>query len=116
MFGEVTVSPVCMCVFLFSVIFVNNFAFGPTVNHQLKLKFQSLKDGTRIVSSCEFCPLNFRINDRSLGDIGAIMDVHLLSPLKGRVSWTHNKVNFYLQVIDRTLVSGGSCGIHVIGM
>ena len=86
------------------IIFVNNFAFGPKVNHQLKLKFQNLSDGVRIVSSAEFCSLNFRINDRNLSDIGAMMDVHLLSPLKGRVSWTHKPVNFYLQIIDRTLV------------
>lgn len=28
-----------------SVVFVNNFAFGPQVNHQLKIRFQSLKEG-----------------------------------------------------------------------
>lgn len=87
-----------------TIIFVNNFAFGPVVNHQLKLKFQNLSDGVRIVSSAEFCSINFRINDRNLGDIGAMMDVHLLSPLKGQVSWTNKPVNFYLQIIDRTLL------------
>lgn len=87
------------------VIFVNNFAFGPALNHQLKLKFQNLPDGVRIISSAEFCPLNFRINDRNLGDVGAMMNVHLFSPLKGRVSWTNKPVSFYLQIIDRTLVS-----------
>ena len=88
------------------VIFVNNFAFGPALNHQLKLKFQNLPDGVRIISSAEFCPLNFRINDRNLSDVGAMMNVHLFSPLKGKVSWTNKPVSFYLQIIDRTLVSG----------
>ena len=47
-------------------IFVNNFAFGPEVDHNLKLRFAELKDGARIVSSKAFCPLNFRITDRTL--------------------------------------------------
>ena len=34
---------------IFSIIFVNNFAFGPQVNHQLKIRFQSLKEGEIIV-------------------------------------------------------------------
>lgn len=49
-----------------SFIFVNNFAFGPNVDHMLKLRFADLKDGARIVSSKAFCPLNFRITDRTL--------------------------------------------------
>lgn len=31
--------------FVFSFVFVNNFAFGPHVDHQLKLRFQSMKEG-----------------------------------------------------------------------
>ena len=34
-----------------SVIFVNNFAFGPEVDHQLKLRFANMKEGAKIVSS-----------------------------------------------------------------
>lgn len=49
-----------------SFIFVNNFAFGPHVDHMLKLRFADLKDGARVVSSKAFCPLNFRITDRTL--------------------------------------------------
>jgi H3 lysine-79-specific histone-lysine N-methyltransferase len=49
-----------------SVIFVNNFAFGPAVDHQLKLRFANMKEGAKIVSSKAFCPLNFRITDRNL--------------------------------------------------
>ena len=49
-----------------TIVFVNNFAFGPTVDHMLKEIFADLKDGARIVSSKAFCPLNFRITDRNL--------------------------------------------------
>jgi hypothetical protein len=48
------------------VIFVNNFAFGPNVDHQLKLRFANMREGAKIVSSKAFCPLNFRITDRNL--------------------------------------------------
>ncbi|CAH2292361.1 histone-lysine N-methyltransferase, H3 lysine-79 specific isoform X1 [Pelobates cultripes] len=87
-----------------SVIFVNNFAFGPEVDHQLKERFANMKEGGRIVSSKPFAPLNFRINSRNLSDIGTIMRVVELSPLKGSVSWTGKPVSYYLHTIDRTLL------------
>lgn len=34
-----------LIIIAFSVIFCNNFAFGPSLNHKLKLKFQNLRDG-----------------------------------------------------------------------
>ncbi|KAG8292492.1 hypothetical protein J6590_037622 [Homalodisca vitripennis] len=85
-----------------TIVFVNNFAFGPTVDHMLKERFADLKDGARIVSSKSFCPLNFRITDRNLSDIGTIMHVSEMVPLKGSVSWTGKPVSYYLHVIDRT--------------
>ncbi|XP_068230537.1 histone-lysine N-methyltransferase, H3 lysine-79 specific isoform X6 [Palaemon carinicauda] len=90
-----------------SIVFVNNFAFGPNVDHMLKEVFADLKDGARIVSSKSFCPLNFRITDRNLSDIGTIMHVSELSPLKGSVSWTGKPVSYFLHIIDRT--KGSSC-------
>ena len=63
-----------------SVIFTNNFAFGPKLNHELKLKFANLKDGTKIVSSHEFCPLNFRITSRNMsGKYTMCIHVHVSS-------------------------------------
>lgn len=85
-----------------SIVFVNNFAFGPSVDHQLKERFADLRDGARIVSSKSFCPLNFRITDRNLSDIGTIMHVSEMSPLRGSVSWTGKPVSYYLHIIDRT--------------
>lgn len=87
-----------------SVIFVNNFAFGPEVDHQLKERFANMKEGGRIVSSKPFAPLNFRINSRNLSDIGTIMRVVELTPLKGSVSWTGKPVSYYLHTIDRTIL------------
>ncbi|XP_067001599.2 histone-lysine N-methyltransferase, H3 lysine-79 specific [Anabrus simplex] len=84
-----------------TIVFVNNFAFGPTVDHMLKERFADLKDGARIVSSKSFCPLNFRITDRNLSDIGTIMHVSEMTPLRGSVSWTNKPVSYYLHVIDR---------------
>ncbi|XP_071117633.1 histone-lysine N-methyltransferase, H3 lysine-79 specific-like isoform X3 [Haliotis cracherodii] len=87
-----------------TVIFVNNFAFGPQVDHQLKLRFSNMKEGAKIVSSKAFCPLNFRITDRNLSDIGTIMHVTELSPLCGAVSWTGKPFTYYVHTIDRTLL------------
>lgn len=47
-----------------TIVFVNNFAFGPNVDHQLKERFADLRDGAKIVSSKSFCPLSFRITER----------------------------------------------------
>ncbi|XP_037954058.1 histone-lysine N-methyltransferase, H3 lysine-79 specific isoform X2 [Teleopsis dalmanni] len=87
-----------------TLVFVNNFAFGPNVDHQLKERFADLRDSARIVSSKSFCPLNFRITDRNLSDIGTIMHVSEIPPLKGSVSWTCKPVSYYLHIIDRTIL------------
>lgn len=49
-----------------TIVFVNNFAFGPEVDQHLKDVFAELSDGARIFSSKSFCALNFRITDRNL--------------------------------------------------
>ncbi|KAG5680076.1 hypothetical protein PVAND_009603 [Polypedilum vanderplanki] len=98
-----------------SVVFVNNFAFGPNVDHQLKERFADLKDGAKIVSSKSFCPLNFRITDRNLSDIGTIMHVKEMAPLKGSVSWTGKPVSYYLHTIDRTKLENYFQGLKTKG-
>eukprot|EP00117_Sycon_ciliatum_P031386 scpid44403/ scgid0941/ Histone-lysine N-methyltransferase, H3 lysine-79 specific; DOT1-like protein; Histone H3-K79 methyltransferase; Lysine N-methyltransferase 4 len=84
-----------------SFIFANNFAFGPHVNHQLKERFAQLEEGTRLVSSREFCPINFRITKRNLSDIGTILSVIELESIQGAVSWTDKPVSYYLHTVDR---------------
>uniref|UniRef100_A0A915IHT8 Histone-lysine N-methyltransferase, H3 lysine-79 specific n=1 Tax=Romanomermis culicivorax TaxID=13658 RepID=A0A915IHT8_ROMCU len=85
-----------------SLIFVNNFAFGPEVDHKLKLIFAEMKDGTKIVSSKAYCPINFRITDRHMTELGSIMNVRELSSMPGAVSWTGKPVTYFLHTIDRT--------------
>lgn len=78
-----------------TIVFVNNFAFGPTVDHQLKLRFADLRDGARIVSSKSFCPLNFRITDRNLsGNIFVIIFLMKIPNIR------HNS-NFDIIISDR---------------
>jgi H3 lysine-79-specific histone-lysine N-methyltransferase len=48
------------------IIFVNNFAFGASVNQALKERFVNAKEGARIVSSLNFSPLSFTITERTL--------------------------------------------------
>ncbi|CAF1267100.1 unnamed protein product, partial [Didymodactylos carnosus] len=82
------------------VIFVNNFVFGANVDHELKLKFMNMKDGAKIVSSKEFCSIDFRLNDRTKNDIGAVMHVSKPDELYGKVSWSDKSVHYFLHMID----------------
>ena len=86
------------------LVFVNNYAFGAEVDHQLKLRFCNMTEGSFIISSKPFCPLNFRINSRNLNDIGTIINFSDFEPLSGHVSWTDKIINYYFQKIDRTLL------------
>eukprot|EP00042_Codosiga_hollandica_P020143 m.64141 g.64141 ORF g.64141 m.64141 type:complete len:799 (-) comp49703_c0_seq7:219-2615(-) len=83
------------------VIFVNNFAFGSTLNQQLKEKFQNAKEGAVIVSSLNFCPLSFSITDRNLTDISTIMSVEKVRCSGQGVSWTSRPFDYYIHIIDR---------------
>lgn len=88
-----------------TIVFVNNFAFGPEVDHQLKRKFEDLEEGTRIVSNKAFCPLDFRITHRNLTDIGTILKVRKLEPIKeSSVSWTDQPVSYYLHTRDSAML------------
>ncbi|CAF0853489.1 unnamed protein product [Adineta ricciae] len=84
------------------VVFANNYVFGSTVNHGLKVKFMNMKDGAKIVSSREFCPETFRLNDRTKNDLGAVMHVSKPEKLFGKVSWSDKSVQYYLHVIDHS--------------
>lgn len=86
------------------LIFVNNYAFGAEVDHQLKLRFSNMTEGAIIVSSKAFRQENFRINCRNLNDIGAILNTTEFAPICGHVSWTDKPVKYYFQKIDHTLL------------
>ncbi len=62
-----------------TIVFVNNFAFGPEVDQHLKDIFADLNDGARIFSSKSFCALNFRITERNLsGKANCKVHIYLL--------------------------------------
>ncbi|XP_078355909.1 histone-lysine N-methyltransferase, H3 lysine-79 specific-like, partial [Oculina patagonica] len=86
------------------IVFVNNFAFGPGVDHKLKERFASMREGAKIISSKAFCSLNFRTTSRNLSDIGTILRVSELKPSGRAVSWTGKPVSYFVHVIDRTLL------------
>lgn len=86
-----------------TVIFVNNYAFSADLNLELKNAFNELAPGTRIVSTKEFCPVDFKINDRNAGkDIGSIMRVKELKSVEDGFSWTNRAVKVFLSTIDNT--------------
>lgn len=83
-----------------TIVFVNNFAFGPTVDHQLKERFADLRDGARIVSSKSFCPLNFRITDRNLsGNMFIPAPTYLLTQMLN-VGYCFNSCPFCMSQIS----------------
>ena len=62
-----------------NTIFVNNFAFGPSLNHKLKERFAKFAEGVKIISSSEFRPINFRITTRNItGKLGVSGCTHLV--------------------------------------
>lgn len=52
----------------------------------------------------QLCILLCSLIFRNLSDIGTIMHVSEIPPLKGSVSWTCKPVSYYLHTIDRTIL------------
>jgi H3 lysine-79-specific histone-lysine N-methyltransferase len=84
------------------LVFVNNYAFTADLNHQLKLRFCNMTEGSFILSSKSFRLPNFRVNERNLNDIATIINIKDFEPLRGQVSWTSSQILYFLQKIDRT--------------
>ncbi|KRY36552.1 Histone-lysine N-methyltransferase, H3 lysine-79 specific [Trichinella spiralis] len=88
-----------------TVIFVNNYAFGPELDHQLKIIFSDLKDGTKIISSKPFELGNGgRLTIRNICDPGACLSVRKLFTMSRCVSWTSAKISFYLHTVDHSRI------------
>ena len=60
-----------------------------------------LKDPVAFNNACDDVSQNLI----SITDIGTIMHVSKMDPLKGSVSWTGKPVSYYLHVIDRARVT-----------
>ena len=46
-----------------------------------------------------FCSTNFRMSSRSLTDIGMIIQIPEMEPLKGSVSWTDKPISYHLHKV-----------------
>ncbi|KAL7074203.1 hypothetical protein ACQ4LE_006339 [Meloidogyne hapla] len=88
-----------------SIIFINNYAFQSDLETRIKRELLSdLKDGTKIVSTKPYVPLNKQgaITDRQLNDISVITEVSEMKPCPNPCSWTSAYVPYYLHTINRT--------------
>uniref|UniRef100_A0A915MV22 Histone-lysine N-methyltransferase, H3 lysine-79 specific n=1 Tax=Meloidogyne javanica TaxID=6303 RepID=A0A915MV22_MELJA len=88
-----------------SIIFINNYAFQSDLETRIKRELLAdLKDGTRIVSTKPYVPLNKQgaITDRQLNDISVITEVAEMKPCLNPCSWTSAYVPYYLHTINRT--------------
>ncbi|CAK5090023.1 unnamed protein product [Meloidogyne enterolobii] len=88
-----------------SIIFINNYAFQSDLETRIKRELLSdLKDGTKIVSTKPYVPLNKQgaITDRQLNDISVITEVTEMKPCLNPCSWTSAYVPYYLHTINRT--------------
>lgn len=113
-----------------TIVFANNFAFGPELDYQLTLRFSRLCEGARVISSKSFCGRTIRMSDRRLGgkafvqtvnrsalfvidlqcllfpvDLSSIIKLSLLDPVNDGVSWTDKPFSYYVHTIDRSPVS-----------
>ncbi len=94
------------------LIFVNNYAFGPRVNHELKTIFADLPNDAAIVSSVEFAAGDFeRVTQRNMNELGILLDKKRVGPILGEVSWTSKPVTYHVQFIDLSRVSTTNCHI-----
>ncbi|VUZ55504.1 unnamed protein product, partial [Hymenolepis diminuta] len=87
-----------------TVVFANNFAFGPVLDYHLTQIFSSLQEGARIISSKAFCSRSKRLSDRQLNDLSSMVRVTNLEPVNDGVSWTDKPFTYFVHVIDRSLL------------
>ncbi|CAI2307201.1 unnamed protein product [Caenorhabditis sp. 36 PRJEB53466] len=86
-----------------TVIFINNFAFNPDLMNSITNEIlQDLKHGIRIVTTKPFGSSKKEITYRSTSDITSMSTTVKLRSLDSGVSWTANKVDFYLTTMDHT--------------
>uniref|UniRef100_A0A8R1EDD4 Histone-lysine N-methyltransferase, H3 lysine-79 specific n=1 Tax=Caenorhabditis japonica TaxID=281687 RepID=A0A8R1EDD4_CAEJA len=86
-----------------TVIFINNYAFGPDLMFNITNELlQELKHGTRIVTTKPFGSNKREITYRSTSDITAMSDTVQMRSVEHCVSWTANKVDFWLTTMDHT--------------
>ncbi|RKF78938.1 Histone-lysine N-methyltransferase, H3 lysine-79 specific [Golovinomyces cichoracearum] len=78
------------------VILVNNQAFTPVLNQNLKDLFLDVKDGCRIISLKSFLPYGQQISTRNLWDPANLLDVTEAEYHSRSVSWTNAGGRYYI--------------------
>ncbi|KAI6178469.1 Histone-lysine N-methyltransferase, H3 lysine-79 specific [Aphelenchoides besseyi] len=85
-----------------TIIFINNFAFQADLEAKIKTYLlQELKDGTKIISTKPYVPLNKTVNERHMNDISSIMDVYEMKKCPNPCSWTSADVPYYLHIVNQ---------------
>ncbi|PIO56604.1 histone methylation protein DOT1, partial [Teladorsagia circumcincta] len=82
-----------------TIIFINNYAFEPSLDLHIKNMLADCHVGTRIISTKAYATGTKRVNMRNLGDVESIMEVTQLKTVKQPTSWTPNTVPYYLHTV-----------------
>lgn len=82
------------------VILTNNYAFSTETNDSLRQIMLDAKEGARIVSLKSFVPSKWRLEERTSGDIAAVLTVEKRDFWQGSVSWTNREGEWFLQRKD----------------
>ena len=82
------------------VILTNNYAFSSATNDRLRGLMLDTKEGARIVSLKSFVPSKWRLEERTSGDIAAVLKVERREFWRGSVSWTDREGEWFLQERD----------------
>ncbi|KJH51265.1 histone methylation protein DOT1 [Dictyocaulus viviparus] len=83
-----------------TIIFINNYAFEPSLDLHIKNMLADCHMGTRIISTKAYATGTKRVNMRNLGDVESIMEVTQLKTVKQPTSWTPNTVPYYLHTVS----------------
>ncbi|VDP50912.1 unnamed protein product [Heligmosomoides polygyrus] len=95
-----------------TIIFINNYAFEPSLDLHIKNMLADCHAGTRIISTKAYATGTKRVNMRNLGDVESIMEVTQLKTVKQPTSWTPNTVPYFLHTVTQNKV----CRLICAGM
>ena len=84
------------------VVLVNNQAFTPELNEDLRSLFLDLKEGCKIVSLKSFVPSGHKITTRNLDSVCNVLDVVEKRYYSACVSWTDAPGTYYISIKDRS--------------
>lgn len=82
------------------VVLINNQAFQPELNDNLKYIFLDLKEGCQIISLKPFRDPSHKIKDTNVHDPVNVLRVEERDRFSGMVSWTDDPGKWYLQTKD----------------